>query len=99
MMDLSLSCYKTRLVAIGHSQQQRIDCNETLSPMVKPATIHTILSIFVSHHWPIHQLDVNNAFLHGTLQEKAYMHQLPGFHDSRHPDHVCLLQHSLHYLK
>lgn len=37
--DGSLSCYKARLVAIGRSQQPHIDCDETFSPVLKPATI------------------------------------------------------------
>ncbi|GKC46045.1 ribonuclease H-like domain-containing protein [Tanacetum coccineum] len=63
--DGPLSRYKARLVANGRSQQQGIDCDETFSPVVKPATIRTVLSLAVSHQWPIHQLDVKNAFLHG----------------------------------
>nr|GFA14692.1 ribonuclease H-like domain-containing protein [Tanacetum cinerariifolium] len=59
----TLSCYKDRLVANGSSQQQVIDEDETFSPVVKPATICTILSLAVSRKWPIHQLDVKNAFL------------------------------------
>ncbi|GKB08087.1 ribonuclease H-like domain-containing protein [Tanacetum coccineum] len=88
-VDGSLSRYKARLVANGHSQQQGIDCDETFSSVVKPTTIHTVLSLVVTRDWPIHQLDVKNAFLHGQLSETVYMHQPPGFVDSTHPDYVC----------
>ncbi|GJS64180.1 ribonuclease H-like domain-containing protein [Tanacetum coccineum] len=97
--DGSLSRYKARLVANGRSQQQGIDCDETFSPVVKPATIRTVLSLAVSRQWPIHQLDVKNAFLHGHLTETVYMHQPPGFTDSAHSDYVCLLQKLLYGLK
>ncbi|GJV71044.1 ribonuclease H-like domain-containing protein [Tanacetum coccineum] len=97
--DGSLSRYKARLVANGRSQQQGIDCDETFSPVVKPATIRTVLSLAVSRQWPIHQLDVKNAFLHGHLSETVYMHQPPGFVDPAHPHHVYLLQKSLYGLK
>ncbi|GJY44528.1 ribonuclease H-like domain-containing protein [Tanacetum coccineum] len=90
--DGSLSRYKARLVANGRSQQQGIDCDETFSPVVKPTTIRTVLSLAVSREWPIHQLDVKNSFLHGHLTKTVYMHQPPGFVDSVHPDYVCHLQ-------
>ncbi|GKF60609.1 ribonuclease H-like domain-containing protein [Tanacetum coccineum] len=81
--DGTLSRYKARLVATGSSQQLGIDFDETFSPVVKPATICTVLSLVVSRKWPIHQLDVKNVFLNGDLSETVYMHQPPGFVDSR----------------
>ncbi|GKC36087.1 ribonuclease H-like domain-containing protein [Tanacetum coccineum] len=97
--DGTLSRYKARLVANGSSQQLGVDFDETFSPVVKPATIRTVLSLAVSRQWPIHQLDVKNAFLNGDLSETVYMHQPPGFVDNRYPHHVCLLQRSLYGLK
>ncbi|GJR45342.1 ribonuclease H-like domain-containing protein [Tanacetum coccineum] len=97
--DGSLSRCKARLVANGRNQQQGIDCDETFSPVVKPATIRTVLSLAVSRDWPIHQLDVKNAFLHGHLFETVYMHQPPGFVDPTKPGYVCHLQRSLYGVK
>nr|GFA05662.1 ribonuclease H-like domain-containing protein [Tanacetum cinerariifolium] len=51
--DGTLSRYKARLVANGSSQQLGIDCDETFSPVVKPATIHTVLSLAVSRKTPV----------------------------------------------
>ncbi|GKB74153.1 ribonuclease H-like domain-containing protein [Tanacetum coccineum] len=94
-----LSRYKARLVANGCSQQQGINYDEIFSPMVKSATIRTILSLAVSRDSPIHQLDVKNAFLHGQLSKIVYMHQPPGFVDPNKPNYVCHLQRSLYGLK
>ncbi|GJW49664.1 ribonuclease H-like domain-containing protein [Tanacetum coccineum] len=77
--DGTLSRYKARLVANGSSQQLGVDFDETFSPVIKPATIRTVLSLVVSRQWPIHQLDVKNAFLNGDLSETVYMHQPPGY--------------------
>lgn len=97
--DGTIRCHKSRLVANGKSQQQGIDCDETFSPVVKPATIRTVLHVALVRDWPLHQLDVKNAFLNGDLAETVYMHQPPGFVDKSKPDHVCLLKRSLYGLK
>jgi hypothetical protein len=97
--DGSLARHKARWVIHGFSQWHDIDYDETFSPVVKPPTIRVILSIAASHSWPIHQLDVKNAFLHGHLNETVYCEQPPGFVDSAALDHVCLLQKSLYGLK
>nr|GEW79908.1 hypothetical protein [Tanacetum cinerariifolium] len=68
---------------LSFNQQHGVDFDETFSLVVKPATIRTILSLAVSRQWPIHQLDVKNAFLNSDLSETLYMYQPPGFVDSR----------------
>jgi len=73
--DGTLARHKARWVVRGFSQRHGIDYDETFSPVVKPATIRAVLSIAASHAWPIHQLDVKNAFLHGHLEETVYCQQ------------------------
>ncbi|GJS82543.1 ribonuclease H-like domain-containing protein [Tanacetum coccineum] len=95
----NLSRYKARLVGNGSSQQLDVDFDKTFSPVVKLATIRMVLCLAMSRKWPLHQLDVKSAFLNGDLSKTVYMHQPPGFVDSRYPHHVCLLQRSLYGLK
>ena len=71
----------------------------TFNPVVKPAIVRTMLSLALSHQWPVHQLYVKNAFLHGTLSETVYCVQPSGFEDPTHPDFVCQLNKSLYGLK
>jgi hypothetical protein len=97
--DGSLSRHKARWVVWGFSQQPGIDYDETFGPVVKPATIRLVLSLAISSSWPIHQLDVKNAFLHGYLDEVVYSQQPSGFVDPHHPDYVCRLHKSLYGLK
>lgn len=97
--DGSVERYKARLVANGFHQQEGVDFQETFSPVVKHTTIRVILALAVQSNWPIHQLDVQNAFLNGFVTEEVYMHQPRGFVDSNFPDHVCRLHRSLYGLR
>ncbi|GKD52205.1 ribonuclease H-like domain-containing protein [Tanacetum coccineum] len=72
----SLNRYKACLVANGSTQLAGIDVDETFSLVVKPATVRTVLSLAISRHLPIHQFDVKNAFLHGSLTETRSLYGL-----------------------
>jgi hypothetical protein len=97
--DGSLERYKARYVLQGFTQRPGVDYDETFSPVVKPATVRTVLTLALSWDWPVHQLDVKNAFLYDTLTETVYCTQPVGFVDPAHPDLVYKLNKSLYGLK
>jgi hypothetical protein len=94
-----LDCYKARWVLWGFTQRPRINYDETFSPVVKPATVRTVLATAVSCEWPIQQLNVKNAFLHDTLSKTIFYCHPTGLTDPAHPDLVCYLRKSLYGLK
>jgi hypothetical protein len=96
--DGTVNRYKARLVAKGFHQQAGFDFTETFSPVVKPVTVRTVLTLAITQHWPLQQLDVNNAFLNGLLTEEVYMEQPPGF-EASDKNLVCKLNKALYGLK
>lgn len=96
--DGTLERYKARLVALGNRQEYGVNYEETYAPVAKMTTIRTILAIAASQGWPLKQMDVKNAFLHGHLKEDIYMTPPPGLFSSSTSE-VCKLNRSLYGLK
>ncbi|KAA0054331.1 hypothetical protein IC582_028809 [Cucumis melo] len=91
--------YKAHLVAKGFHQNPRVDFFEAFSHVIKASTIRLVLSVAISKGWSLWQLDFNNAFLNGKLDEMVFMTQPPGYVNPSYPNYICKLNKVIYRLK
>lgn len=97
--DGTLDKLKARLVARGFEHYAGVDFLETLCPVVKTSTIRFVFSLAATKGWNVQQLDVNNAFLNGVLDDTIFATQPIWFEYKLHPGYVCHLKKSLYGLR
>ena len=90
--DGSVERHKARLVAKGFTQTHGIDYQETFAPVAKVNSIRLLLSLAVNSNWPLHQLDIKNAFLNEGLEAEVFMELPPGFEGNFDKRKVCRLK-------
>lgn len=89
--------YKARLVVKGCSQKLGIDYTEVYAPVARLTTVRTLMSVINEENLYAKQLDVKNAFLHGTLEEEIYLKTPDGINGRKNL--VCKLNKALYGLK
>nr|GFB34819.1 retrovirus-related Pol polyprotein from transposon TNT 1-94 [Tanacetum cinerariifolium] len=90
---------KAKLVAVGYSQQEGIDYDETFALVTRIETIRLFLAYAAHKDFIVFQIDVKTTFLNGILKEEVYVVQPLGFVSKQYPDHVYALDKSLYGLK
>ena len=91
--------FKARLVAKGFSQREGIDYHATWAPTAKQSTARMLFHLAASKGYLIHAMDVDQAFLHGHLNEVIFMEAAPGVTSSSAPGMVWRLKRPLYGLK
>nr|GEX15506.1 hypothetical protein [Tanacetum cinerariifolium] len=89
---------KARLVAVGYSQQEGINYDETFAPVAQIEAIRLFLAYDAHKNFTVFQMDVKIVFLNEILKEEVYVGQPPGFVSKQYPDHVYALDKALYGL-
>nr|GEU36169.1 copia protein [Tanacetum cinerariifolium] len=90
---------KARLVAVGYSQQEGIDYDETFASVARFEAIRLFLAYAAHKDFIVYQMDVKTTFLNGILKEEVYVSQPLSFFSKQYPDHVYALDKALYGLK
>nr|GFA53571.1 hypothetical protein [Tanacetum cinerariifolium] len=90
---------KARLVAVGYSQQEGIDYDETFAPVARIEAIRLFLAYAAHKDLTVFQMDVKTTFRNGIIKEEVYVVQPPGFVSKQYTDHVYALDKALYGLK
>ncbi|GJX65311.1 retrotransposon protein, putative, ty1-copia subclass [Tanacetum coccineum] len=98
-IDGTVQTYKGCLVAKGFTQTNRVDYEETFSPVAEIRAIRILIAIAAFYDYEIWQMDVKTAFLNGHLSKEVYMVQPKGFLNPKFSNRVCKLKRSIYGLK
>ncbi|GJS02490.1 retrovirus-related pol polyprotein from transposon TNT 1-94 [Tanacetum coccineum] len=97
-VDSSIERFKASLVAKGLIKKKAWTTKRHLHQLLM-VIVRALLTTVIQQNWFLEQLDFNNAFLHGDLNEEVYMTVPQGYYTSLPPNTVCKLKKFLYGLK
>nr|GEU31741.1 retrovirus-related Pol polyprotein from transposon TNT 1-94 [Tanacetum cinerariifolium] len=89
---------KAQLVAQGHTQEEGIDYEEVFVPVARIEAIRLFLAYASFMGFMVYHMDVESAFLYGTIKEDGYVCQPTRFEDLEYPDKVYKVVKALYEL-
>nr|GFB33887.1 copia protein [Tanacetum cinerariifolium] len=89
---------KAKLVAQGHTQEERIDYDEVFTLVARIEAIRLFLAYASFMGFIVYQMDVKSAFLYGTIAEEVYVMQPPRFQDPEYLTRVCKVEKAMYGL-
>nr|GEZ55887.1 hypothetical protein [Tanacetum cinerariifolium] len=98
-LENTVSQNKSRLVAKGYAQKERVDFEESFTPVARLEAVRLFIAYAAHKSFTVYQMDVKIKFLYGPLKEEVYVNQPDGFVDPYHPDKVYRLKKALYGLK
>jgi hypothetical protein len=91
--------HKARIVAQGFRQIPGLHFNDTFSPVARLTSLRILLTVAADEDLEIDQMDVDSAFLNGTLKETIYMKMPEGYKPSDPNSNCVKLLKTLYGLK
>lgn len=85
-------------MAKGFTQVKGLNFHKTFAPIAKMTTVRCLLTVIIANNWELHQMDMNNVFLHSKLDEDICMCLPPGYSVPTTRS-VCQLHKSLYGLR
>nr|GEX11041.1 retrovirus-related Pol polyprotein from transposon TNT 1-94 [Tanacetum cinerariifolium] len=90
---------KSRLVAKGYAQKERVDFKESFAHVARLEVVRLFIAYTAHKSFTVYQMDIRTTFIYGPLKEEVYVNQPDRFIDPYHPDKVYRLKKSLYGLK
>lgn len=97
--DQYMSRHRAQLMAIGSTQKEHVDFEQTYAPTLSLESVRLIFALSAQLDLRVDRLDVKDAYLYGELTEEVYMRQPPGFEVKGKEHFVCKLHRSIYGLK